>query len=449
MTEKKVECQNCKQTFAIEPDDLGFYEQIKVPAPTWCPPCRRLRRMGWTGYRILYKRKCDYTGEDIITFYHPAAPYKVYRQDIWWSDKVDAKTYGREYDFNRSFFDQFDELLKSVPLPSLHTEYTTLIESDYCNAAGNLKNSYLVFQSGAGGARLGHENTAYMHFVEDSRDSADLSFCSECELSYECVQCIKCYRALYSTSCEECYDIYFCEDCTGCTNCIGCVGLRKKSYCIFNKEYSKEEYGKKLREYNLTSRHNVEKFKEEFKKFAKTVPRKNFHGRHNNGSLGDYLTNTKNVRHSQLIYNGENIKYSQLIDGPAANIQDNTLFGVNSDWIYDSAWVGLEVNSLKFCFWNYHAHHLEYCFGCHGSENLFGCVGVRKGSYCILNKQYGKEEYFRIVEKIKAQMNEMPYIDSKGRSYKYGEFSLPSFLLGRSTSQLPGWACCPSPKKKP
>jgi hypothetical protein len=26
-----------------------------------------------------------------------------------------------------------------------------------------------------------------------------------------------------------------------CSYCIGCIGLKNKSFCIFNKEYSKEE----------------------------------------------------------------------------------------------------------------------------------------------------------------------------------------------------------------
>ena len=59
---------------------------------------------------------------------------------------------------------------------------------------------------------------------------------------------------------------------------------------------------------------------------------------------------------------------------------------------------------------------------CLNSENLFGCVSLRKKSYCILNKQYTKGEYIKLVEKIKQHMIDVPYIDSKGRIYKYGEF---------------------------
>jgi hypothetical protein len=52
---------------------------------------------------------------------------------------------------------------------------------------------------------------------------------------------------------------------------------------------------------------------------------------------------------------------------------------------------------------------------------------LRNKKYCILNKQHEKEEYLKIVDKIKKQMIELPYVDKKGRIYKYGEF-FPSGL---------------------
>jgi len=69
--------------------------------------------------------------------------------------------------------------------------------------------------------------------------------------------------------------------------------------------------------------------------------------------------------------------------------------------------------------------NIYYSDNCVGSSNLFGCVGLKKNSYCILNRQYSKQEYEELVEKIKQHMNDMPYTDAKGRVYKYGEFFPP------------------------
>jgi len=60
-------------------------------------------------------------------------------------------------------------------------------------------------------------------------------------------------------------------------------------------------------------------------------------------------------------------------------------------------------------------------------NNLFGCIGLRNKSYCILNRQYTKEEYEELIPKIIKQMDKIPYRDGKGVVYKYGEF-FPSEL---------------------
>jgi hypothetical protein len=55
-------------------------------------------------------------------------------------------------------------------------------------------------------------------------------------------------------------------------------------------------------------------------------------------------------------------------------------------------------------------------------QDCFGCIGLRKKQYCIFNKQYSKEDYFQLREKIIEQMNNMPYQDKQGLLYGYGEF---------------------------
>ena len=106
-------CQNCKQSFTIEPADFDFYRKINVQPPTFCPECRNQRRMAWRNERTLYKRKCDAPGhtEEIISMYALDSPCVVYDRDYWWSDKWDPLQWGRDYDFTRTFFDQFNGLM--------------------------------------------------------------------------------------------------------------------------------------------------------------------------------------------------------------------------------------------------------------------------------------------------------------------------------------------------
>jgi hypothetical protein len=53
---------------------------------------------------------------------------------------------------------------------------------------------------------------------------------------------------------------------------------------------------------------------------------------------------------------------------------------------------------------------------------------MRRGkNHCILNKQYTESEYAALVENIKKHMDDMPYVDARGRRFGYGEF-FPPFL---------------------
>jgi hypothetical protein len=104
--------------------------------------------------------------------------------------------------------------------------------------------------------------------------------------------------------------------------------------------------------------------------------------------------------------------------------------------IYETLIAGMGAYNIKFCTQIFpNAKNLTYCMFSNNSSDLFGCIGLRKKQYCILNKQYTKEEYEELVPKIIEHMSAMPYIDQKGRVYKYGEFfpSEFSFLPYKAT----------------
>lgn len=86
----------------------------------------------------------------------------------------------------------------------------------------------------------------------------------------------------------------------------------------------------------------------------------------------------------------------------------------------------------------YNSNNMEYSFNCHGCSNLFGCIGLRNKKYCVLNKQYGKEEYENLISRIKEQMMNLPYKDKRGIEYRYGEFfpaELSTFCYNETQAQ--------------
>ncbi len=412
-------CQNCNNKFTIEAEDFNFYQKVQVPPPTFCPSCRTQRRMSFLNERTLYKRKCDMTGESIVSLFPEGSEVPVYSPKSWWSDSWDAIDYGQDYDFSRSFFEQFAELLRRVPQFGLQNQYTTMINTEYVNMGTYLKNCYLVFNTAYS------EDSSYTTFFLNGKNCLDMYQGGNCELCYEVTQAYKCYRAFYCDNCADSVDIYFSRSLRGCTNCFGCINLVKQSYCIFNQQYSKEAYFEEIKKYDLGSHKVVEELKKKTKEFFMQYPVRFSEEYFNTDVSGNQIYGCKNVHDSFETKSAEDSRYLQFVFYPSSrDCYDMTLWGQNATHIYECMGAGDNQNMIKFSFdcWA-QATNIEYSYHIVASNNnLFGCIGLKKKEYCILNKQYTKEEYEVLIPKIKQHMMDMPYIDRKGRIYKYGEF---------------------------
>ncbi|MBU0626698.1 hypothetical protein KKH82_04695, partial [Patescibacteria group bacterium] len=75
-----------------------------------------------------------------------------------------------------------------------------------------------------------------------SKDNVDCTGMLECERCYQVGQCSRCYNLQYSSYCSNCKDSAYLDNCLDCSYCFGCIGLKRKHYCIFNKQYTKAEY---------------------------------------------------------------------------------------------------------------------------------------------------------------------------------------------------------------
>jgi hypothetical protein len=414
-------CQNCKVAFVIEPDDFTFYAKMQVPAPTWCPQCRLQRRMLWHNERYLFRVKSKKSGKEIFSMYPSEAPLTIWDREEWLADGWDQNASGLDYDFSKPFVVQYRELMARAPVPS--RGIVALVNSDYSNNATSIKECYLVFGSSFS------ENCAFMENSVRVKDSQDVSFLTDSELSYECFFNIRCYNALYSSYCEDSHDIVFCRDCVNCSNCFGCADLRGRSYCIWNEPYSKEEYTERVRDLGVQSYAKREALKARVADFWLRYPLRYARSYKNSNCVGEYITNSKNVRYSFQVDGGENIKYSHgLYVRPTRDSYDHYRHGNNSELVYESALAGGDSSRIKFCYHVYtNCSDIEYSWNCNSSSNLFGCVGLNKQQYCILNKRYSEAEYKELLPRIKKHMDEMPYVDKKGREYRYGEF-LPGEL---------------------
>ncbi|MFZ2150251.1 MAG: hypothetical protein WAV15_03790 [Minisyncoccia bacterium] len=409
MKEETRQCKNCKKDFTIESDDFNFYEKVKVPPPTWCPECRQLRRYAWRNERNLYRRDCDLCGKSTVTIYSPNKPHKMYCQPCWWGDGWDPASFGRDFDFNRPFFEQFSELQLEVPRMALLSKNS--VNSEYTNHSGDNKNVYLSF------ACWGAENILYSTWVMKSRDCMDCSFVYEKgERLYECLDTRTSYECQFGTFLKDCSSCFYCYDCRGCNHCFMSSNLRNKSYVFKNEQYTREEYLEKIKEYELSSAIIREGL---LKEFQELVQHNSVHryiiSERNVNSVGSLIFDCKNVKESFEVNNAEDCKY---IYG-ALDIKD-------SMDVYHAGWPTTALNyechgctriyDCKFCHLCYDNNSVSYSDSCQNSQNLFGCVSIKKGEFMIFNKKYLKADYLVLKEKI---------IEYMKKTAEYGEFFPP------------------------
>jgi len=419
MNQEIKQCQNCKKEFVIEPDDFDFYEKIKVPAPTFCPDCRIVRRMSWRNERTLYHRKCDATGKDIITMFAPEQPLVVYERDYWWSDKWDQLAVGRDYDFSKPFFQQFRELFEKAPLPNLANSNT--INSEYGNHNLDMKNCYLVYAS------MECEDISYSRGAVKCKNSLDLYLANGFIQCYDDTNCGGLNRVFFSYDSDDSVNCAFLHACKNMIDCLGCINLRNKSNCIFNEQYTREEYKKERAKYDFGSYKALTEFRKKFAEFIKQYPRRHAFVYKCTNVIGDNILNSKNVYMGFDVFGGsgsaEDCKYILHGVPPMNNIYDSGPgVGAVHSYSYEVMDTGADATRNLFAVFTHSCRDTNYTHSCQNSQNLFGCVGLRSKQYCILNKQYTKEQFYGIVPKIIEHMNEMPYVDAKGRVHKYGEF---------------------------
>ncbi len=423
-------CQSCKSEFIIELEDFSFFKKIGVPPPTWCPRCRFLRRMTFVNERSLYKRVCGNCNRFIISTYDTSTKLIVWCTECYLSDIWDARDYSRNYDFSTSFLKQFEKLKLDIPNRALY-QYGG-VDCDYANFCHFSKNVYLS-------SNVVHcENIMYSKcYHKNNKNCLDSLMVGESDRGYELIKASKNFNSSFLVESDQCIESHFLYDCSNCINCCLSSNLRNKSNVFRNKQLTKDEYKKAIEDLRLETYSRQNKIKEEFKELMKKAIHKYAHIKNSINTIGDFIDNSKNIYNSYGVANSENIKYVFLGAG-ASTIKDSQ----------DLVYVGRVEESYEFILGGSGASrvicsfgcedgckNLFYCDSCRGCSDCFGCVGLKKKQYCILNKQYSNQEYFEMIQKIKKHMDDMPYIDKVGRKYGFGEFfpsELSSFAYNES-----------------
>ncbi len=414
---KKI-CTVSGKEFEITEQDLKFYEKMEVPTPSLCPEESLRRRLAFRNERTLYHRNCTKTGKKIISMYSEDKPFPVYDRDFWWSDNWEPKDFGREFDFLRSFFEQFYELQTVVPRMALIESHNE--NCDFCNIVGYSQNCYLLFGS------INCEDCFYgnPYFCKNCIDSISLQnsqFCYECLDSENLYECIFCQNCAHSNHLKFCFDVKNSHD------CFACVGLRNTSFQILNKPYKETEYKKIIEEINLGNPKTVNDIWEKFRNLKIETPHKFMHENQNENVSGDVIFKSKNTKHSFQIEESEDVSCSaQIVKSKDIFSSNNGEFG---ELLYEFSGF-FSVSNSKFSHWCWEScSELEYSSLCIKTKNCFGCIGLRNAEYCILNKQYGKEEYFTLRKKI------IKHMKSHGEWGEFFPISISPFAYNETLAQ--------------
>ena len=405
-----------------------MYEKVGIELPTICFFCRVKQHLAFWPFGKFRKGKSDLSGESLITVLPEKSRYPIYILNEWHSDKWNAMDYGQEYNPDKSFFEQLQELQEKVPRP--HQDGTKNTKCDWCDDVWSSKNCYLSR------SLADCEDLFYSYRNLGVKNSIDVTVCFNLEKCYASAECHNSYKLFYSRHSRDCIDSYFLYDCRNCQNCFMSWNLRNKSYCIENVQYTKEEYENKLKLANLGSYDSIQNHKKRFEEIAQkeAIHRANFNYKAYN-SAGNYLEDVKDCFNCNTVSDSEdcincvrNQKLTSSID--IVGSQFTELCGN-----CNSCQGGSYALKYSNCSPSRYSEYLDLCIEC---EYCFGCVGLKKKKYCILNKQYTKEGYEDLKNKIISDMQ-------KGREYgKFLPYSMSTGPFNFST----GFFYFPETKKE-
>ncbi len=415
-------CNHCTQTFTLNEQDNSFYNKISpvfnhkkylISDPALCPTCRQQRRLAFRNERNLYQRSCSLCQKDIISIYSSDKSITVYCPSCYWSDQWDPFSYGRDFNPNQPFFDQFRELFNVVP--KLGVILIETENSDYNNSCGQLKNCYLCFDGGNA------QDCLYLETFNSNNDCVDGLCLQQSQFCYECSNCLNCYNVQHCSFSQNCSDSYFLMDCSNLKHCFGCINLNQKEYFIFNKPYTKEEYERTIQSFHLENFTQRENMKIQVNDFFQKFPRRAYRGNQAENCTGNNIVNSQNSFDCFDCKDIQDCRYCCQLIQTATDCEDVDKWGSNTSLVFNSSCIGEGAQAILASYYAsfgaQRIYHSTFCvLGC---SDIFGCAGLKNHArYAILNKQYSAEDYEILAAQIAGHMQ---------KTGEFGEF-FPSQL---------------------
>jgi len=146
--------------------------------------------------------------------------------------------YGIEYDFEISFFENYKKLFAKVPFSALR-QFPIIENSEYTDSSGwGTHNCYLDI------GLYDVENVLYSFEVKENCRNIynSVMVWNNCENVYQSNCIVRSSFIFYSRFILDSSNIWFSTNLVGCHDCIYCERMTNASYCIKNKQYTKEQF---------------------------------------------------------------------------------------------------------------------------------------------------------------------------------------------------------------
>ncbi len=295
---------------------------------------------------------------------------------------------------SQPFFQELQRLIFSQPKPE-----TEVVASENCVFADhvfNSKNLSYCFDTSAS------SDATYLFDSHLVTKSSDCDYAVESESCYECIDVYKCFNCFYVQKADNVRDTMYGYDLSNCHDVFGCVNLANKSYCIFNRQLTKEAYESIIESYKALPPQKILALLEELS--LKYPITQSAAERNVNSPFGNHVYDCKNCYMCFDTGRSEDCLYLSDCGDNKQSI-DMTYAYKGCDMSYQVI-DSVRLHNCNFILNSENCQDSSYLINCKGVKNSLGCIGLQYKEYCILNRQFSKDEYEKIASQIKKSLTE-------------------------------------------
>ena len=163
--------------------------------------------------------------------------YHIFNQPVSKEEheKFFKENLGGSYAKLQSLLQKSHEFWKTQPQRATFIEKSVNASGHIINASKNVSEALSVEKA---------EDSKYILYLLETKDSYDTSSVWKSELCYEFLGGMNASAIIGSTGTIDALRISYSHLLINCQDCFGCINMKKKKYCILNKQYSSEDYEK-------------------------------------------------------------------------------------------------------------------------------------------------------------------------------------------------------------